>query len=649
MPDLSKKKQRQLRADGYDLEFISKIQPQGNVDFEKHDRYWTSGDGYHTVLHYYEYPSKDLDRFWLSDLLQIPGTRAFLASYRENNSVLKSVIADSIEEKSTRITGNSKITANQKELDEIQDLQELNRDITKKNITMLGFYIRVFVSASTKEQLFKKVDEIKDKTSSYKSTILSGELDFEYHSTFIPAEYQVDQLNHRRGMPIRAHDLAGGYFFNHTKLEDERGSYMGWTPTGGAVNFNFLERDDRRTRSFMLLSGNPKMGQRTFLLKHTDALYAKGNFIRNFDANGSFTNQTNQQFGQVLDLSGGNNRINILQIFPTVTEQNGIDVDEEKSYKLHIQKLKNFLKLLNEDITSDDLTTFGRVLNEFYIENDLWFRNPALHKHELRATKLNREEYPIISDLVLYLADWKGRLERQKTPNKIELKAINRIYNTFDELITSNGDMFEGTTEFKDISSEQVVTFNFAGLKSSPNLLNAQILSVLSLVSADILNNSKKCQQLRRENPSLSEMDMLHYIVNISDAQTLINPKFESSVTLLADIIDSMGDNYAGVVLSVNSLQGLLFEEGAGSHKDPYILAVKRIFGLMQYRVFAQTDETSIPLLANALAGSMNQSELETLPRLSRGQLFMNIAGVGNIVFNQQLLQSENVRYGGIE
>lgn len=649
MPDLSKKKQRQLRAEGYDLEFISKIQPQGNIDFEKHDRYWISGDGYHTVLHYYEYPSKDLDRFWLSDLLQIPGTRAFLASYRENNMVLKNVIADSIEEKSTRITGNSKITANQKELDEIQDLQELNRDITKKNITMLGFYIRVFVSASTKEQLFKKVDEIKDKTSSYKSTILSGELDFEYHSTFIPAEYQVDQLNHRRGMPIRAHDLAGGYFFNHTKLEDERGSYMGWTPTGGAVNYNFLERDDRRTRSFMLLSGNPKMGQKTFLLKHTDALYAKGNFIRNFDANGSFTNQTNQQFGQVLDLSGGNNRINILQIFPTVTESNGIDVDEEKSYKLHIQKLKNFLRLLNEDITSDDLTTFGRVLNEFYIENDLWFRNPTLHKQELRATKLNREEYPIVSDLVLYLADWKGRLERQKTPNEIELKAINRIYNTFDELITSNGDMFEGTTEFKDISSEQVVTFNFAGLKSSPNLLNAQILSVLSLVSADILNNSKKCQQIRRENPHLTEMDMLHYIVNISDAQTLINPKFESSVTLLADIIDSMGDNYAGVVLSVNSLQGLLFEEGAGSHKDPYILAVKRIFGLMQYRVFAQTDETSIPLLANALAGSMNQSELETLPRLTKGQLFMNIAGVGNIVFNQQLLQSEHSRYGGIE
>ena len=152
-----------------------------------------------------------------------------------------------------------------------------------------------------------------------------------------------------------------------------------------------------------------------------------------------------------------------------------------------------------------------------------------------------------------------------------------------------------------------------------------------------------------KENPKLSEMDLEHYIVNISEAQTLINPRYETSVELLADVIDSMGENFAGVVLSVNSLQGILFEAGSGNHKDPYVIAVKRIFELMQYRVFAQTDETSVPLLANALTSSMNQSELETLPRLSKGQLFMNIAGVGNLVFNQQLLQSEVQRYGGIQ
>lgn len=649
MPDLSKRRQRQLRAEGYDLAFLSQIQPQGNIDFRQNDRYWLSGDGYHTVLHFYEYPSEDLERFWLSDLLLIPGTRAFLSLYRENNKLLKQEITDSIEEKSTRITGNSKLTENQKELDEIKDLQQLNREITKKNITMLGMYVRLYVAASTKEDLFRKVEDIKDKTSNFKSTILSGELDFEYHAPFIPAKYQIDQPNSRRGIPIRAHDLAGGYFFNHTKLEDQKGVYLGWTPTKGAVNFNFLERDERRTRSFMIISGNPKMGQRSFLLKHTDGLYAKGNFIRNFDANGTFLDQTRQQHGLVLDLSGEANRINIFQVFPTATNEDGTEIDKKKSYNTHIEKLKSIFKLLNDEVTGDDLITFGQLLNDFYIDEGLWARNPTLNPEKLKATDLVNEEYPILSDFILYVDDYRRELATQSHPNKIEQQSVNRIYNTFNELLTTNADMFEGTTEFQDISSEQVVTFDFSGLTGTPNLLNAQIFSVLSLVSSDIVNNGKRCKQLLKSSPHLTEMDMEHYIINISEAQTLINPKYESSVKLLADMIASMGENFAGVVLSVNSLQGILFESGAGNYRDPYVTAVQRIFGLMQYRVFAQTDETSITLLANALAGSMNQSELETLPRLTKGQLFMNIAGVGNLVFNQQLLTPEVKRYGGIQ
>ena len=649
MPELSKRRQRQLKADGYDLAFLSQIQPQGNIDFARNDRYWTSGDGYHTVLHFYEYPSEDLDRFWLSDLMLIPGTQAFLSIYRENSKVIRQEITDSIEEKSTRITGNSKLTDNQKELDEIKDLQELNREITKKNISILGMYVRIFVPASTKEGLFRRVEDIKDKTSNFKSTILSGELDFEYHAPFIPAQYQIDLPNRRRGIPVKPHDLAGGYFFNHTKLEDQRGVYMGWTPTRGAVNFNFLERDERRTRSFMIISGNPKMGQRSFLLKHTDGLYAKGNFIRNFDANGTFLDQTRKQHGLILDLSGEANRINIFQVFPTVTNEEGTEVDKKKSYNLHIEKLKNIFKLLNDEATGDDLTTLGQILNEFYIEEGLWARNPTLTPEKLKATELVTDEYPILSDFVMYVEDYQDKLQSKKHTNKIELSSVNRIYNTFNELLTTNADMFEGTTEFQDISREQVVTFDLSGLKAMPNLLNAQIFSVLSLVSADIVNHGKRCKQFLKASPEKSEMDMPHYIVNISEAQTLINPKYESSVKLLADIIDSMGENFAGVVLSVNSLRGILFESGSATFKDPYVTAVQRIFGLMQYRVFAQTDDTSVPLLANALSGSMNQSELETLPRLTKGQLFMNISSVGNIVFNQQLLAPEIERYGGLQ
>lgn len=193
------------------------------------------------------------------------------------------------------------------------------------------------------------------------------------------------------------------------------------------------------------------------------------------------------------------------------------------------------------------------------------------------------------------------------------------------------------------------MTFDLSGLVDSPHLLNAQVFSLLSLMSADMVNNGKQCRQKLKAKPQLTEMDMPHYIVTISDAQTLINPQYEQSVSLLATVIDRMGYNFAGVILSVHSLEGILLESNQTSAKDPYVLAVRRMFGLMQYRVFAQTDETSIGLLSNALHGAMNASELETLPRLAKGQLFMNIAGVKNIVFNQQFLAQELERYGSIQ
>lgn len=645
MAVLSKKKQAELLAQGYDLEFLKRVQPRGNLNF-KPDRFFYGGDGVHTILTVCEYPTCDLKRFWLLDLTSITRVPSLLSGEHLRNEVIKKKLEGAIEEKATRISDNGKFTENQKEMNEIRNMAQLNQDIESKNIGMKGIYLRLYPTASTEEALFKRVKEVKEQLSKYKLTILTGELDFEYQAFYVPASKQIELPNKRRSTVISAYDLAGGYFFNHTKLEDKHGSYYGWTPTNGAVNFDFLARDMVRTRSFMLISGNPKMGQKTFSLKLNDDLYAKNHFIRNFDASGVFTEQTQQQYGLVLNLSGEANRINPFQVFPTVTNDTGTEVDEIRSFEMHIEKLKNMLKMLNPAITEDDIQTFDNVLTSFYIAKGMWYRNPSLHLEKLRATKIAKEECPILSDFVTYLSDVERQLNAKRNKNHLVMTSITRMKQTFETLLQSHASTFEGTTEFQDISDEKVVTFDFSSLKEQPHIFNAQVFSVLSLISADIVNNGKKCKQLLREDPRIKESDLAHYIVNIGDAQQLINPQYHRSVGLLATMMDSMGDNYAGVILSVNSLQGILFENGANAHHDPYITAVKRIFGLMQYRVFAQTSETDIPLLANALAGSMNQSELETLPQLKKGQLFMNTAGVGNIVFTQQMMDWDIKRYG---
>lgn len=131
MAILSKRKQKELVAEGYDLELLKTIQPQGNMSF-KPDRYYYGGDGYYTILNVYQYPTEELENFWLLDVMQIKGTRAFLSKYHENNHMLKDKLDKSIEEKETRITGNAKHTQNQKEVDEITDMAQLYREIDKK-------------------------------------------------------------------------------------------------------------------------------------------------------------------------------------------------------------------------------------------------------------------------------------------------------------------------------------------------------------------------------------------------------------------------------------------------------------------------------------------------------------------------------------
>ena len=49
MVELSKRLVKKYEQEGYDLDFLQKIQPKGNINF-KPDLFYYGGDGYYTVL-----------------------------------------------------------------------------------------------------------------------------------------------------------------------------------------------------------------------------------------------------------------------------------------------------------------------------------------------------------------------------------------------------------------------------------------------------------------------------------------------------------------------------------------------------------------------------------------------------------------------
>ena len=396
----------------------------------------------------------------------------------------------------------------------------------------------------------------------------------------------------------------------------------------------------------MFVAGAPKMYQKKFVLKHTDSLYARGHKIINIDLDGTFHDLTKFQYGKVLSMSGGANKINIMQVLPTMTKENGVEVDEIGSFRLHVAKLKSIAQVLNQEITSDDLLRLEDLITDFYVSIGLWQHNAEKNAEKIHITTIVNDEHPRLSQFCSFLEQ--RYRAAGKAGNDHETRSVGRISKTFSSLNKNYGPIFDVYTNFEDLSEEQVVTIDLSELTKTPMLLNLQLTQVLSLISSYVVNNGKIQRQKRKQNLSLTHDQLTHYVINISSAQMVLDIRYSQSVTFLADMIEEMGTNYAGVVLEMSSLQNVLVASG-NTTLDIYASSIRRIFSLMQYRVFANTDETTVHLLADALRESMTESELETLPNLVQGQLFLNIAGHGNVVFNQEFLGNELERYASVD
>ncbi|MDN6244074.1 MAG: virulence factor [Tetragenococcus koreensis] len=584
----------------------------------------------------------------MKELLQQDHVVSFLAVESLDTKKVEEKAAKSINEKESRIDINGKTTDNNREAQEVGDLLDLIDDMTRKHEKMKGISIRLAVYDLTEDKLMTRVKKIRDEASQFKSTVMLDELYFEQEALFTSPESHDELLNAPSHRPIKSRDLAGGYFLDHTKLEDKTGSYFGKTKTDGVIQLDWLLKNQFRTRPFMLISGTPNMGQGTFSIALIDDNFAQNHFIRNINLDQSpfLNNYTENNLGILIDMAGNRNKINIFQVFQGATNEKG-ETDEIKSFSLHIAKLKNMFEVLKPDATADDCDVFEDLATAFYCQypsenNPLWYRNPLLHVKELKATKVPASEYPTLKDFVGYI---EGQLVLAKTA-EME-RSYRRILSTFVKLLNTKPDVFEGTTNFTDLSEEHLVTFDLSGLIGTPDYLNVQLFSVMALISYDVIRNGKKQRQRLKTNPRLLESEVEHYIVNITDIGKMLNPRTPSSSELTLQMIDALSQNYAGIIVQAGSFQTILNSGGSGFKAERYQAAMKSIFGMMNYRVFGQTSSADKQLLADILQEEISPYELDAITTLEQGQLYLNIAGRQSIIFSQDYDSSDLAEYGG--
>lgn len=640
---MKRKEILRLTQAGYDLGFLARIQPQGNL--KRHARYLEMGDGYVTCLRVYKYPAHGLMPFWGVPLTNNDTTMAVISLGTEDRTEILKQLSRSATEQKIRVSGKAKEMDNVEASGTYMDQMRLMSQISQANEVMKRVYMRIFVYAPTLAELEKRTKRLIRENGQFMMARYADEQLSDFESIFISTMSEQDMLNHPVGVPISARSMSGSYPFNHVKLEDPNGSYYGYTRTSGEVMFDPFQRDRHRTRSFFFVTGNAGMGKSTLLKKLNDDVFARGAYIRNFDVSSEYTDQTRDQNGVIIKLDQPENMINPFEVFPTVVNDDGT-VDEINSFAQHVTKLKNFFKFLSEDANSDDMTMLDSWIQDFYIDQNLWVRNPQQNARSIRITGLDHDMYPTLRDFVLYANERQRKAERDPrmrlTSNMVT--SMNRITSTFANIEESKGDMFDGITRFPDLTNEQVVTFNIQGLLAQGKpIFNAQIYSVLTLLSADIIKNGMKLRQ-QLKNGTLDMYSIPWYYLNVDEVENIINPKFTFGVEFLASMMEQMRKNFCAITMAAPTIKDLIMN---GNSHDPYVLAVQKIFSLFQIRFFFQISDDDLPRLQMALGGSTTTDELQGLTKLEKTEVLMNINGDRNVQFKVEITHDEERRYGG--
>ena len=303
-------------------------------------------------------------------------------------------------------------------------------------------------------------------------------------------------------------------------------------------------------------------------------------------------------------------------------------------------------RFMNTGANDDDLTMLENLVIDFYIQHGMWTKNPQEHPENIHTIGLPVDQYPILSDFLVFLHQ-EQRIFQNEHRTMTQLDTMTRIINTFQRMKTTESDMFDGFTSVPDFESKQVVTFDISGLKDHGNdIFNAQVFSILNLMSSHIISNGKKYRNLMKKREINSE-DIPRYYMNIDEGENLITPTFSFGVETLASLMEQMRKNFCGITIAAPTIKDLIPD--TFNVDSPYIRAVKKMFSLMQYRGFFQLSDDDLPALERALGGSTTREELKTITKLQKKQLLFNINGDRNLVFTVQATNQELHRYNGGE
>ena len=134
-----KKKPQQYALEGYDLDMISRIQPQGGIKFK--ERFVETGAGYQGCLLIYDFPN-DVSGHWLNSIINTEGVIGVVDYQSEDNTEVMNTINRSIKEQYSRIAESKNAMSRSESQNTYQNLMDIGQAITQYGEVIKNMNIR---------------------------------------------------------------------------------------------------------------------------------------------------------------------------------------------------------------------------------------------------------------------------------------------------------------------------------------------------------------------------------------------------------------------------------------------------------------------------------------------------------------------------
>lgn len=336
--------------------------------------------------------------------------------------------------------------------------------------------------------------------------------------------------------------ISSSYPFTSAIFFDKNGSYIG-TSFGYPVFFNpFVNIDTKsnlRVNANISITGTSGVGKsylsKVLLLNATTTC----DKIRILDPENEYKIFCENLYGKNIDVSGGKEVINPLEVFPSLSE-------DEYSYNNdvtnHKQFLDEFFKTSIRKINQDDLLAsyLNRAIDVLYSRWNI-FDGVKLPK--------NSNDYPIMQDLYNVIKE----LYDNETKKKNEYEA--RFYKELLILLGSfvgdglKAKLWNNYTTLK--LDNQIVVFNFQNLLSSSNkdIAASQMLLIMKFLNQEIIMNRNINEKGNLDNK---------FIIMVDEAHNFISKDYPIALNFLYRMSKQIRKYYGSLIVTTQQIGDFL-------------------------------------------------------------------------------------------